>query len=357
LVEVGYIVGFPHDTKESVRRDLASLRDEIKVDEAAFFMLTPLPGSRDHKRMVEALIPIDADLNNLDSFHETFRHPNMAPGDWRALYEEAWDTFYSKEHIVNVLLRTETPDSYWRMFWLAVWNRYAKSMGTHPMVTGLLRLKGRKERRPLFEREGVVAYARRRARELFGVGKLIGSLFFEFEEIWMLTRKKEDPRWATLAELRAKWAVVQRRVAESDVKGRCDEATQELRRLLESASRRLHELGAGGAHLSHRVRRKLQQKAAEVDERLRSLDVQVPSWRRVVQTEQYIRDGLLAGYEDLAIRYVARRRQFDAYRRDLFQRLKTGRVLTLNIALLPRVMVFEVVMAVRFGMAFYTKIG
>jgi radical SAM superfamily enzyme YgiQ (UPF0313 family) len=356
LVEVGYIIGFPHDTKESVRRDLAALRDEIKVDEAAFFMLTPLPGSRDHKHMVETHVPIDADLNNLDSFHETFRHQNLVPGEWRALYEEAWDTFYSKEHIVNVLMRTDTPDSYWRMFWLAVWNRYSKAMGTHPMVTGLLRLKGRKERRPMFEREGVLRYARRRTGEMFGIAKVIGALFFEFQEIWMLTRKKADPRWAALAEFRAKWAVVQQRVAECDPRGRCDEATQELRRLLESASSRLHELCAGGAHLSRRVRRRIQQKALEVDERLRSMDVQAPSWRRVVQTELYIKEGLLAGYEDLAIRYVARRRQFDAYRHDLFQRLKTGRILTLNVALLPRVVVFELVMAVRFGMAFYTKI-
>ncbi|MBI2432516.1 MAG: radical SAM protein, partial [Candidatus Hydrogenedentes bacterium] len=149
LVEVGYIIGFPHDTVESVRRDITMLQHEIKVDEAAFFMLTPLPGSRDHFNMVQQGTPLDADLNNYDSFHETFRHARIPAGQWYGLYREAWETFYSKDNIVNMMLRVP-PALYWRTLWLCIWNRYATLFGTHPMVTGFLRLKDRKGRRPTF---------------------------------------------------------------------------------------------------------------------------------------------------------------------------------------------------------------
>ena len=97
LVHVGYIIGLPHDTTRSVQADVEALMNQVKVDEASFFMLTPLPGSRDHQEMVRDGVPMDADLNNFDSLHETFRHPRMAPGEWIAAFGKAWETFYSKE--------------------------------------------------------------------------------------------------------------------------------------------------------------------------------------------------------------------------------------------------------------------
>ena len=42
----GYIIGFPYDSATSVRAAVRELRDGIGVDQASFFMLTPLPGSR-----------------------------------------------------------------------------------------------------------------------------------------------------------------------------------------------------------------------------------------------------------------------------------------------------------------------
>src|SRR4029079_7959410 len=68
---VGYILGFPHDTRESIRRDLQKLMHEIQVEQASFFILTPLPGSRDHLQMSERGDYMDEDYNKYDSIHET----------------------------------------------------------------------------------------------------------------------------------------------------------------------------------------------------------------------------------------------------------------------------------------------
>jgi len=236
-----------------------------------------------------------------------------------------------------------------------VWNRYATYLNTHPMAAGFLRLKGRRERRPTFQREGVFRYAWRRVRELNDFARVLVRLFFEFEEIWLLTRKKDDPRWATLAELRATWALVQDRIATSDMAGRCDDALQELHKYLEAASIRLHQTCSEGVIASGRIKRKLEKKAREVDDYVKSLDLQMPSWRRVVQTEQYVRENLLGGYEELAIRYVAQRRWFNAYRAELANRFRTGRFLTANISPLPRLLVFEAILGLRFSLAFYSK--
>lgn len=360
LVYGAYIIGLPHDTPESVRRELAILRDRIKVDEVSFFMLTPLPGSRDHLEMVRKRVPLDADLNNYDSFHETFRHPNIAPGEWQGLYREAWNMFYFKEHMVDVLLRTP-PERYWKMFWLFLWNRYSMLLRTHPMITGFIRLKDRKGRRPAFPRESVPRYAWRRAKDMLQQARVIAHLFFEFQEIWLLTRKREDPRWAALADLRAKWVEVRQRLSESGSAGRCGDAARELRAMLRTASKRMYQLSAsgrasnssrppGGIGRNRRLRRKLHRKAREIEKYLRAFERQVPSWKHIVQAERFVKENLLAGYEELAIRYVAKRRRFNVYRRNVLRRFRTGRILTLNVSAMPRVVFFEFLLALRFGL-------
>jgi len=48
LTYAGYIIGFPTDTPESIRRDMAIIKRELPIDIMEFFILTPLPGSKDH---------------------------------------------------------------------------------------------------------------------------------------------------------------------------------------------------------------------------------------------------------------------------------------------------------------------
>ena len=50
----GYILGFPADTPESIRRDIAIIQRELPLDILEFFCLTPLPGSEDHQKLWKA---------------------------------------------------------------------------------------------------------------------------------------------------------------------------------------------------------------------------------------------------------------------------------------------------------------
>lgn len=353
LVHVGYIIGLPDDTRESVRRDIETLMNEVRVDEASFFMLTPLPGSADHKRMVEECIPIDADLNNFDSLHETFRHPRMAAGEWTQAYKDAWETFYSKENLVNVLLRTPRV-RYWQMLWIGMWYRYATLEGSHPMFTGLLKRRERNARRAIFPRESVPRYLWRRVKETAWTFRTYVQIFFEFQEIWMLTRKPDDPKWATLAELRSKWARLQNRLSESNLRGRYDVAAQEIRATLASAAERLQQLSDSSRVHSRRVSKRLANQAEEIRQYLSRFEVQMPTWRTIADAERFVADSLVKRYEELAISYVARRRKFNAYRHDVVARFKSWRFLTLNVFLLPRLLIVELLFGVRFMFSFLT---
>ena len=355
LVHVGYIVGLPFDSRESVRHDIEYLRNRIRVDLASFFMLTPLPGSRDHWQMVQDKVSVDGDYNDYDGLHETFQHGLMPNGAWRAAYDDAMHVFYSKENIIAALLRTE-PRNYRQMLGLSIWYRYAALEELHPMATGVFRLKDRRSRRPAFPRENILQYAWRRIKDSFHGLKVYGGLFFEFQEIWMLTRKPQDPRWATLADLRTKWREVQRRVEDYNLQGRYSDAAEELKAILSSTAERLRQLSRAGSQISFSVRRKLGKKAADAEHYLRTFGEQAPGWDHVVDAERFVSQAIIAGYEEIAIRYVAKRRHFNAFRRDLIERIKAGQLLGIHVLRIPYAAVCEVFLASRFAVHFLADI-
>jgi radical SAM superfamily enzyme YgiQ (UPF0313 family) len=199
---VAYIFGFPFDTPESTREDVRRLQDELGVEQASFFMLTPVPGSRDHARMVEAGEPMHPDLNDYDSFHETIRHPNFAPGELEASYREAWKNFYSFSYMREVLLRAN-PENYWNIFINFLWYKNSALIeGGHPMLHGFFRLKDRKDRRTGFAVESRTRHFLRRVRELWSLAGSWLLLLLEMEELWLQTRKRSDAEVRLLAEIK-----------------------------------------------------------------------------------------------------------------------------------------------------------
>ncbi|HIJ74095.1 MAG TPA: hypothetical protein HPP83_08335 [Candidatus Hydrogenedentes bacterium] len=164
----------------------------------------------------------------------------------------------------------------------------------------------------------------------------------------MLSRKRNDPRWAALADLRTKWGEVRLRLAEYNVRGRCDVAAGKLRTVLAAASQRLHQWSEASGAFRGRVGRRLRTMARETETYLHSSEVQKPTRQGVVNAQWYVSEKLVAGYEEVAIRYVARRRQLNAYRKEVIKRVKPGRILTLNVSPLPHAILFELVLGLRF---------
>ncbi|MGH9460975.1 MAG: radical SAM protein [Vicinamibacteria bacterium] len=198
---VGYIIGFPQDTEESVRQDVNGLMTEVKPHRASFFMMTPLPGSQDHKRMVEAGTELDPDYNTYDSFHESLPHPLMKDGAWTRAYKDAWRSFYSFENMKEILSNAD-PRNYWDIFRNFYWYKNsALNEGAHPMITGFFRLKDRATRRAGFEREGILAHARRRIPEIYKYCRDAFRLTLEMEELWLQTRRRSETEKRVVEEL------------------------------------------------------------------------------------------------------------------------------------------------------------
>jgi hypothetical protein len=101
----GYILGFPADTKETILRDVEIIKRELPLDVLEFFMLTPLPGSEDHRRLHEAGEWMDPDLNKYNLHHRLTKHPRMSDEEWDSAYKEAWAAFFTWDHMETVARR------------------------------------------------------------------------------------------------------------------------------------------------------------------------------------------------------------------------------------------------------------
>ena len=78
MTYVGYILGFPPDTPESIARDIEILKHELAVELVEFFVLTPLPGSEDHRKLYDRGIWMDPDMNKYELSHVVTEHPIMS---------------------------------------------------------------------------------------------------------------------------------------------------------------------------------------------------------------------------------------------------------------------------------------
>lgn len=199
---VAYIFGFPFDTPESIQKDVQRLQSELEVEQASFFMLTPIPGSQDHVRMTQNGAHMEPDMNSYDSFHETTRHPNFAPGELSASYRNAWKDFYSFDYMKEVLSRAN-PENYWNIFFNFIWYKNAALIeGGHPMLHGFFRLKERTERRPGYPVESRFRHFIRRFREIRHLARSWISLALEMEELWLQTRKRSEAEVRLHAEIK-----------------------------------------------------------------------------------------------------------------------------------------------------------
>lgn len=194
ITYAGYILGFPNDTPESIKRDIEIIKRELPIDVLEFFFLTPLPGSEDHQKLVNAGVWVDPDLNKYDLNHVCTGHPRMSKEEWEGIYRTAWESYYTKEHVESVLRRLVAKRaSASNAILLMTWFGGSINIeGVHPLEAGFFRKKFRKDRRPGFPI--VPAWKFYPAYVVESISKLV-RLFGLYASLRLIYQKvKRDPK-------------------------------------------------------------------------------------------------------------------------------------------------------------------
>jgi len=189
----GYILGFAGDTPQSIRRDIEIIQRELPLDMLEFNILTPLPGSEDHKVLWGKGVDLDADLNKYDLEHAVTDHPRMTRAELEAIYQEGWSLYYTPKHI-ETLLRRAMVTNLPMLSFMKVLVQFTTMMQlekVHPLQSGLVRMRHITERRPGLPREAALPFYARCLRSLIANNlRLIGTIWW----MWRLMRRIErDP--------------------------------------------------------------------------------------------------------------------------------------------------------------------
>ena len=182
LTYAGYILGFPGDTPASIERDIGIIQRELPIDLLEFFILTPLPGSADHKKLYLAEVEMEPDMNKYDVVHVTTRHSTMSNAELLGIYSKAWDLYYSPEHVETVLRRAKVwgYDPRNMMMKLLMFHAVPRLERVHPLEGGLFRRKFRRDRRPGMPREGRVAFYGRYAWEILSKHLRFAAMYVQY---------------------------------------------------------------------------------------------------------------------------------------------------------------------------------
>jgi radical SAM superfamily enzyme YgiQ (UPF0313 family) len=170
ITTAGYILGFPFDTPESIREDIAIIRKELPLDILEFFCLTPLPGSEDHKVLWQKGEWMHEDMNLYDGEHAVSHHPKMSKEEWEQVYRSAWQTYYTPEHMETILRRGAAARcSMSRLVsFVFLFSSSVPIENVHPLQGGLLRRKYRRDRRPGMPIESIWSFYPKYAWDFMG---------------------------------------------------------------------------------------------------------------------------------------------------------------------------------------------
>ncbi|MBV8801039.1 MAG: radical SAM protein [Alphaproteobacteria bacterium] len=197
----GYILGFPGDTCESIAADIEIIKKELPLDILEFFFLTPLPGSEDHKSLWTKGIAMDPDLNKYDLEHAVTAHPKMSKAEWEKIYWDAWQLYYTPEHIETIFRRAKASGiDIYRLMVIVLW--FAASLRVervHPLQGGILRFKNRHERRPELPLEPAFVFYPKFAAEFLRKHARIAREAWRIRRI--CARVDKDPRSLAYSDL------------------------------------------------------------------------------------------------------------------------------------------------------------
>ncbi len=185
ITYAGYILGFPGDTPEQIAQDIKTVQRELPIDLLEFFILTPLPGSADHQALDAGGVWMDSDMNKYDLEHVTTGHPLMTADEWQAVYRQAWDLYYSREHIETIFRRAKASGIKPVRLLNHILQFYFTFIqeNVHPLQGGYFRRKVRSHRRSGMPRENPLVFYPRRLREIVATHARLAAFYLRLHKI------------------------------------------------------------------------------------------------------------------------------------------------------------------------------
>lgn len=183
---IGYILGFPNDSFESIQEDIKRMHEAIPVDLILYNIMTPHPGTTLYKKLLNDGVKLESDYNRYDGEHPTISMKNMSAGELQDSFHWALNWWYAPEQLNKKMHlahkdNLEVKDLFRRVLQFYALYRYGKGSS---ITIGFIRRKKQTSRRPGFPKENRFIFLIHRIRELWS------DHYFLFSYSWKLRKQR-----------------------------------------------------------------------------------------------------------------------------------------------------------------------
>jgi hypothetical protein len=151
MVNASMVFGFDSDSA-GVFTDTVNWLIERKVETMTAHILTPYPGSRLYRRLLEEGRIFDFDLNHYNTSRAVFQPKGMSPDELEAGYLWSYEQFYS---LRNILRRLPESRDQWKAY--VLFNLLYRKLGPAVAILGRIGIMG-----PMARLAKRIAYPERR---------------------------------------------------------------------------------------------------------------------------------------------------------------------------------------------------
>src|SRR5437667_1195763 len=138
---------------------------------------------------------MDPDMNKYDLEHVTTGHSVMTPHDWQKVYRQAWDIYYSAEHIETIFRRAKASGIKPVRLLNHILQFYFTFVqeNVHPLQGGYFRRKLRRQRRANQPRENPIVFFPRRVWEVVETHAKLAAFYLYLHRIRRRVERDLDP--------------------------------------------------------------------------------------------------------------------------------------------------------------------
>jgi hypothetical protein len=139
---------------------------------------------------------MDPDLNKYDLNHRVTHHPLMSDGEWEKLYFDSWRQYYTDEHVETILRREAARGGRIK----ALHSSMVHFLGSiliekvHPLETGILRRRVRRQRRSGLPIENPLVFYPRRLFEIARTAVRWAYLYLRFKAVYDRVAKDQNAK-------------------------------------------------------------------------------------------------------------------------------------------------------------------
>jgi ElaB/YqjD/DUF883 family membrane-anchored ribosome-binding protein len=178
------------------------------------------------------------------------------------------------------------------------------------MSMGFLRRKSRKDRRSTMAVEGRIELLRRRMKDFVRQVKVIMQVFYEYQEIWLLTRRQLKEKRESLASAHTYLQDIHARTIQILQSYQYKEfISQEYKEIVQKTNELLSQLSQASGRINTKIQAEMEKKVNTLREQISNMEFRVPNADDLVRFDAFVRKTVVRSYEELIVKSVANRRK------------------------------------------------